>query len=325
MAILFEPIDRFTRARSDPAEGAGNNRMDARLIAAMEVYGRLVDQFRDRPEDMAALLASETDAALQTVLRHMTDRVAFAREVLGFVPEPQQDVALRSWARRIILNCNRQWGKSTVCAIRALHRAWFWPGSLILLVSRAHPQSGGLMQKIRAFLPALDLGGGRQLQPTKGDGVNRLSLQFPNGSRIVALPGGQKPTRSYSKVAMVIVDEAGMVPDPVHDAVAPTLVRTNGELILASTPMGKRGAFYRTWQYGGEGWLRVFGPVDESKPGKLSLEFLKDARARRGEDYYAQEYLCQFLDADSHLFSEDAIQKVIRQDVETWEEGRRPR
>ena len=35
---------------------------------------------------------------------------------------------------------------------------------------------------------------------------------------------------------MVVIDEAAMVPDPVHDALAPKLVRTNGALILASTP-----------------------------------------------------------------------------------------
>ena len=110
-----------------------------------------------------------------------------------------------------------------------------------------------------------------------------------------------------------------MVADPVHDAVAPTLVRTNGELILASTPMGKRGAFYRTWMYGGDGWLRVFGPVDEKRPGKLSATFLKDERERRGEDYFAQEYLCQFLDRDSHLFGEDSLAEVFRHDVESWE------
>ena len=288
----------------------------------MKVYGRLFDQLRGggRTDDIAALVASEPEAELRGHLLHMTDIVAFAREVLGFEPEALQDSALRCSARRMIFNCNRQWGKSTVCAIRALHRAWFWPGSLILFVSRTHTQSGGLMQKVRAFLPALGLTD----RQTRGDGVNRLSIVFPNGSKIVSLPGGQKPTRSYSKVAMVIIDEAGMVPDPVHDAVAPTLARTNGDLILASTPMGKRGAFYRAWQFGGESWHRVFGPVDESKlihnaSGKLSLEFLKGERERRGEDYYAQEYLCEFMDTDSHLFGEDAIQKVMRQDLESWE------
>ena len=65
---------------------------------------------------------------------------------------------------------------------------------------------------------------------------------------------------------MVIIDEAAMVPDPVHDAITPTLGRTNGELMLLSTPMGKRGAFYRAWERGGEKWERVFGPVNFDNP-----------------------------------------------------------
>ena len=314
MAITLESFERYRKAALEPSGS-----QQAERAAALGVYGRLIDGLRELPQDIERLVALETEpAALKTDLRHMADRVAFAREVLGFEPELAQVVALRSWARRIIFNCNRQWGKSTICAIRALHRAWFWPGSLILLVSHAHPQSGGLSLKIRQFLPALGLSD----RESRGDGVNRISIRFPNGSRIVALPGGQKPTRSHSSVAMVIIDEAGMVPDPVQDAVAPTLVRTNGELILASTPMGKRGAFYRTWQYGGESWLKVFGPVDLERPGKLSVAFLKDERERRGEDNFAQEYLCQFLDSDSHLFGEDSLQEVFRQDVENWDDRR---
>ena len=55
--------------------------------------------------------------------------------------------------------------------------------------------------KIRDFLPILRLTS-RQL---RGAAVNRISIKFPNGSRIVALSGGHKPTRSHSSVAMVAI------------------------------------------------------------------------------------------------------------------------
>ena len=319
MANRLGPIKRYVRTELAESGGIAGYRGDAteqlRRATALYVYGRLIDDFRERPADMQRLVEMDRDAAVRATVRHMVDRVAWAREVLEFEPEPLQIEPLQSWSRRIIFNCNRQFGKSTLCAIRALHRAWFWPGSLILLVSRAQPQSGGVALKIREFLPSLGL----TAQQVRGDGLHRISIRFPNGSRIVALPGGQKPTRSHSSVAMVIIDEAGMVPDPVHDAVAPTLARTDGELILASTPMGKRGAFYRTWLYGGESWLKVFGPVNELQPGKFSSKFLKEERTRGGEDYFAQEYLCEFVDRDSHLFGEDSIHAVFRKDVESWE------
>ena len=280
---------------------------------ALDVLARLLDD-RGPKDEIERVIARETDPVLKNTLRYMWDRVAFAREMLQFEPEgPLQEAALKTWSRRIIFLCNRQWGKSTIAAIRVLHRAWFWPGSLILLVSRAHAQSGGLLQKVRAFLPAL----GVSARASRGDGVNRQSVKLPNGSLIVALPGGQKPARSYSKVAMVVIDEAAMVPDPVHDAVVPTLGRTNGELILSSTPMGKRGTFYRAWQFGGPEWFRVFGPVDETT--KISKALLETERARGGDDHVDQEFFCMFLDRDSHLFGEDSLQPVFSQDLESWE------
>ena len=285
-----------------------------RLAHALAVLGRLLDDRRPLDE-IERVIAAEPDPVLKNTLRYMADRVAFAREMLQFEPEgPVQEAALQTWSRRIIFLCNRQWGKSTIAAIRVLHRAWFWPGSLILLVSRTHAQSGGLLQKVKEFLPLL----GISERASRGDGVNRLSVKLPNGSRIVALPGGQRPTRSYSKVAMVVIDEASIVPDPVHDAVAPTLARTNGELILASTPAGKRGSFYRAWMFGGREWFKVFGPVDAKSP--ISRAHLDLELARAGQDYVDQEYFCVFLDRDSYLFGEDSLQAVFSQDVETWEE-----
>ena len=314
-AIVEQPASNpVNRYKLFPAAATG----EALRAKALEVFGLKIDgELRGHPaEEIVGLIDREEDAQAKRTMRHMADRVAFAKEVLGFEPESLQEVALRSWARRMILNCNRQWGKSSVAAIRVLHRAWFWPGSLILLVSRAHAQSGELLQKIRTFLQLLGIQG-----TVRGDGVNRLSLKLPNGSRIIALPGGQKPARSYSKAAMVVIDEAAIVPDPVHDAVTPTMSRTNGE-VLASTPMGKRGAFYRAWTFGGEAWFRVFGPVDVEHPGSISREFLDAERARSGADYFDQEYLCVFLDRDSHMFGDDDMQTVFTQDLESWEPKR---
>jgi hypothetical protein len=292
--------------------GAGAAAHEKEHATALEVYGWRLDELRGRPEEIARLIACERDAEVKETLRLMADRAAFARDLLGFEPDLLQEEALRSSSRRLMFNCNRQWGKSTIAAIRALHRAWFWPGSQILLVSRAHAQSGGVLEKIKAFLPELGIG-------SKGDGLNRQSIKFPNGSRVIALPGGPRPTRGHSRVSLVIIDEAGMVPDAVHDAVAPTLAMTNGDLLLSSTPMGKRGAFYRAWQYGGAEWHRIFGPFDEANPGRISREHVESERRRGGDDFVAQEYLCQFLDRDSHLFGEDSMEKLFTHDIASWE------
>ena len=48
----------------------------------------------------------------------------FAREKLGFEADEKQRMVLDSTAKTGILNCSRQWGKSTVMAVKAVHRAW---------------------------------------------------------------------------------------------------------------------------------------------------------------------------------------------------------
>ena len=67
-------------------------------------------------------------------LKLALDRVSFAKS-LGLEPDPWQEDLLCSTSDRVLLNCCRQSGKSTMTAIVALHRALYHPGSLILCLS----------------------------------------------------------------------------------------------------------------------------------------------------------------------------------------------
>jgi hypothetical protein len=53
------------------------------------------------------------------------DPVRFATERLGFIADPKQGRLLECNAKRVVLNCSRQWGKSTVAAVKIVHRAFF--------------------------------------------------------------------------------------------------------------------------------------------------------------------------------------------------------
>src|SRR5260370_41820448 len=79
------------------------------------------------------------------------DAVAFAREKLGFNPDEKQ-MAMLLGGKRGILNCARQWGKSTVAAAKAVHRAYSQAGSLTLLLSPSGRQSGGFIRKSDEFV-----------------------------------------------------------------------------------------------------------------------------------------------------------------------------
>jgi hypothetical protein len=62
---------------------------------------------------------SNRQIALQqaaTALRHALDPTLFAREAIRFQPDAWQERVLRTDARRVILTCSRQSGKSTTGA-----------------------------------------------------------------------------------------------------------------------------------------------------------------------------------------------------------------
>src|SRR5687768_2182216 len=152
---------------------------------------------------------------LRDDLRLALDRVAFA-EKLGVVPDGWQEDLLRSSADRVLLNCSRQSGKSTMAAVIALHRALYHSGSLILCLAPALRQSQELFSKMTGFYR--DLG-----RPVPPQGERRLSLELENGSRIITLPGTEKTIRGFSGAALLIVDEAARVDDALYFAVRPML------------------------------------------------------------------------------------------------------
>ena len=243
--------------------------------------------------------------------------VYFAREFLGFNPDAAQERVLNGAVghRRIALNCNRQWGKSTVAAILAVHRLVTHPGVTVLIVAPSGRQSGETLRKVAGFLGILGIG-------TVGDGVNRAAIVLPNGSRIVSLPAVDATVRGFSAVSMLIVDEASRVPDAVYLALRPALAVSGGDIVLVSTPNGRRGFFYREMsgmeKRTGEGWLRHTGPVAECG-ARVPAEFIEEERAR-GESYFRQEYLCEFIETGRYLFDEELVHSIVKRELEafTW-------
>jgi hypothetical protein len=169
----------------------------------------------------------------------------FAAARLGFRPDPKQRIVLQEGIRRGLLNCSRQWGKSTVTAAKAVHRAYTRPDSLVVVVSPSARQTGEFLRKAAGFARKLGI-------RARGDGDNPMSLLFPDGSRIVGLPGVEDTVRGFSAVSLMLIDEAARVNDDLYKAVRPMLAVGDGDLWLMSTPNGQRGFFYDEWTDGGD-------------------------------------------------------------------------
>jgi hypothetical protein len=238
-------------------------------------------------------------------LSYQFNGTQFAQEMLGFDPDEKQALVLNACGRGI-LNCSRQWGKSTTTAAKAVHRAHCVPESLVIVVSPSARQSGEFLRKAEGFARKLGI-------RRRGDGDNEISLLFPNGSRIVGLPGVEATVRGFSAVSLMLIDEASRVPDDMYKAVRPMLAVGNGDLWLMSTPAGRRGFFYEAWANEPE-WLKVSAPATECS--RIEPAFLENERRSLGDKWYRQEYCCEFLDSSECIFDRDLILAAIRDDIE---------
>jgi hypothetical protein len=237
-------------------------------------------------------------------LRLALDPVAFA-EKLGIVPDGWQEDFLRSSADRVLLNCSRQSGKSTMSAMIALHRALYHPGSLVLCLAPALRQSQELFGKVAGFYR--DLG-----RPVAPQGERKLSLELENGSRIITLPGSEKTIRGFSGATLLLVDEASRVDDGLYYAIRPMLAVSGGRLMMLSTPAGRRGVFHEEWT-NGEGWERYEIPAEEVP--RIPPGFLAEERAALPAFIYEQEYCCRFIETEDQLFGYDLVASSITDEV----------
>ena len=241
--------------------------------------------------------------------RHEFDIPAFVRERLSFPLESAQENLLQATGPRVILNCTRQWGKSTMAACVALHRAEHRAKAVILIVSPSQRQSSELIAKIRELAVRMEI------EP-RGDGANRASLLLPNGSRIVALPGIERNIRGFSSASLILVDEAARVPDELYRAVRPMLANLRGDLWLMSTPYGKRGFFFHAWDNLKQIWNRVC--VKATDCPRFTPEFLEEERQVQGDGPFRQEYLCEFVETDDFIFTYEEIRRCVQDGLEIW-------
>jgi hypothetical protein len=219
---------------------------------------------------------------------------------LGIEPDPWQIEVLASDHPRKILCCGRQTGKSTVGAVLALHRALTRPGSTVLIVAPGERQAKLLFSKAKRLY---EMAG----HPLPAHSERRTGLELRNGSIIEALPAVERTTRGYS-VDLLVVDEAAAVPDMDYHGILPALIATRGEQVLLSTPRGRRGFFYELWHSDDE-WQRMMVRSDEV--GRIREEDLEVFRHTMPEQFFRQEFFCEWLDTEGALFSTDDIEAAL--------------
>jgi hypothetical protein len=220
---------------------------------------------------------------------------------LGLEPDPWQVEVLEAGHPRLLLNCCRQAGKSTVVALLGLVEALFVPATTVLLVSRSLRQSAELFRIVTDCY--------RRLGAPLRERQTAEELRLTNLSRVVCLPCKEETIRGFARVSLLIIDEAARVPDDLYRAVRPMLAVSNGRLICLSTPYGRRGFFHDAWAHGGSDWARIEVPAE--RIGRITPEFLAGERRALGASWFRQEYGCSF-EALEGLVYPDFARCVVR-------------
>ena len=129
-------------------------------------------------------------------------------------------------------------------------------------------------------------------------------VKFSNGSRVLSLPSGNPSAlRGYSAQA-ILLDECAFIerPDDVFAAIAPTLTRDpDAELIVASTPAGKSGFFWKLWNEAGDDWYKQRTTIDDAAAQGLEVDIAELEKLVGDQEVFDIEYRCKFADSWSSM------------------------
>lgn len=257
-------------------------------------------------DQVATVAAMVVEVIHKETSRPALDPIGLAKEA-GIDLDPWQIDCLLDDNPQILMNCSRQSGKSTVGAIDAVSTAMSYSSALVLLLSPSLRQSTELFRKCLDVYKALDA-------KTPAAAESALRLELRNGSRIIALPGTEGTVRGYSGAKLIIFDEASRIEDPLYRSVRPMLAVSRGRLRAMSTPFGKRGWWYESWEYGGDEWSKYQVPATMCP--RITPEFLASEARNMPPWFFDQEYMTEFRDTDEQFFDSDSIYGALTDDVQ---------
>lgn len=210
---------------------------------------------------------------------------------------------------RMISLCSRQIGKSFIggwCADAdcIINRAQW------TMVSTGQRSADELLQKcvkIAEYMQGFLRGTKLSFDFTH----NASEINFSNGGRIISLPNNPAALRGFS--ASLLLDEYAFTSnaEEVWQACIPFLTSPQGgakKLQIISTAGGCSGKFYELWTKSDfyKTKITLLNAVREGLP--IDIDELK--KTVGDDDIFAQEYLCEFADSDSSLFTWEELRNA---------------
>jgi phage FluMu gp28-like protein len=217
---------------------------------------------------------------------------------------------LRDPGKRIVVVFPRQSGKTTTLAIRIIHFALTHPATTSLIVAPGLRQSMIVMDRIQEQIAHIPTP--QRRERIRQRLIQRTTITFKNGSKIVALPCAINLLRGYS-ANLLLVDEAAFLSDDeavFYSVLFPMLQTTDGTLIASSTPWGKDSAFYKFTQNPAFKVHRV--TIDAViDAGLVKRGFIQEMERLTPSERYRREYLAEFVEDELAYFPQKLITQCV--------------
>lgn len=136
-------------------------------------------------------------------------------------------------------------------------------------------------------------------------------LAWANGSRVKAKADSPRGSRGFTP-DLIVVDEGAQVSDDLYLSIKPMMALGKADMIILSTPFGKRGWFFDIWDDPQKLSKWTAFKVTAYQCPRLSPVVLAEHRATMPERWFNQEYLCEFNDAVDAAFSRDVIDAMFK-------------
>jgi hypothetical protein len=268
-----------------------------------------------------AVSVAISDKALWGVMA--SDPVESFRLMTGDDPLEWQVPYLREWRDCAVLK-GRQVGASTSGASKAVRKCFLRGRTLAAIVSPSLKQSTEVKERARSHCDRLGVKLARDSESV---------IEFPNGSRIMSLPGTAKSVRGWS-ADLLILDEAAYLDKETFLAARATVAATGGQAIVQSTPESPYGHFYEFYSEAvdyldsfledgasADPTIRAvrFRVSSEDVP-TISRDFLDSERKQLNDDDYAREYLGRFGAPGAGIVNPDRLKSMTPKDAPSAED-----
>jgi replicative DNA helicase len=235
----------------------------------------------------------------------------------GWMTRPWQQEVIEAPGLKKVIRVSRRAGKTAVAIIKALHTS-FVQGRGVLVVAPMERQVIEIYSTMhKQFIdmkPEIF-----NDQTVKRDTRSPYVIQFSNGGFINFITAG---TKSGGKgeairgqghgVGLIYIDEADYLTDADLDAILAIQIQDPSmEVILTSTPTGKRNKFYQFCTDPPRGWRAFHKTCYEAIPN-FSLEMEESLKKQYGHDAFAREFLAEFGEEATGVFDKTSIDQALK-------------